>query len=133
MQIINDSILNDLAVEAIKSPRLRMNFNFHEGNESPSQRMLNALELGTILPVHRHRNTAETYILLRGRIRILYYDDARVLVDSTILDCSEGNYGVNIPLGQWHSLEVLKAGSVIFEAKDGPYAPLTEEDILSEV
>jgi len=130
MQIIHNALLNRLSGEALKNPRRRMNFNFHESAESPSQRMLNALELGTVMPVHRHRHTAETYVLLRGRLRILFYDDARVVIDSAILDCSEGNFGVNIPLGQWHSLEVLEAGSILFEAKDGPYAPLTDEDIL---
>jgi len=130
MQIIHTDLLNHLSGEAMKSPRRRMNFNFHESAESPSQRMLNALELGTVMPVHRHRHTAETYVLLRGRLRILFYDDARVVIDSAILDCTEGKFGVNIPLGQWHSLEVLEASSIIFEAKDGPYAPLTNEDIL---
>ena len=130
MQIIHNALLNQLSVQALKSPRRRMNFNFHDSAESPSQRMLNALEIGTEMPVHRHLHSAETYVLLRGRIRVLFYDDARVVIDSAILDCSEGNFGVNIPLGQWHSLEVLEAGSVIFEAKDGPYAPLSEEDVL---
>ena len=130
MQIIHQALLNHLSGQALKNPRLRMNFNFHESAESPSQRMLNAFELGTVLPVHRHRHTAETYILLRGSIQVFFYDDARMITDSVVLDCSKGNFGVNIPLGQWHSLEVLESGSVIFEAKDGPYAPLTEEDIL---
>jgi cupin fold WbuC family metalloprotein len=130
MQIIHKALLNHLSTQAIMSPRKRMNFNFHENAESLSQRMLNALEPGTVLPVHRHRHTAETYILLRGRIRVMYYDDAKRVTDSVVLDGVEGNFGLNIPLGQWHSLEVLEAGSVIFEAKDGPYSPLTEEDIL---
>jgi len=130
MQIIHDDFLNELSVKALNNPRLRINFNFHDGSESPSQRMLNALEMGTVMTVHRHRHTAETYVLLRGRIRVMFYNQEGEETESTILDVSEGNYGVNIPLGQWHSLEVLQGGSVIFEAKDGPYTPLTDEDII---
>lgn len=130
MQIIHKALLDHLSGQARKSSRRRMNFNFHECAESPSQRLLNALEPGTILPIHRHRHTAETYILLRGSIQVMFYDDAKKITDSVVLDCTKGDYGLNIPLGQWHSLEVLERGSVIFEAKDGPYSPLTEEDIL---
>lgn len=130
MELINNDLLNELSVRALASPRLRMNHNFHDRLDSPSQRMLNALELGTVMTVHRHRTVAETYVLLRGRIRVIYYDQDRNETESTILDVREGTIGVNIPLGQWHSLEVLEAASVIFEAKDGPYVPLTEEDIL---
>jgi len=130
MQIIHDALLDELSVKALNNSRLRINYNFHDSSESLSQRMLNALEMGTVMTVHRHRHTAETYVLLRGRIRVLFYDQDRIETESMILDVAEGNYGVNIPLGQWHSLEVLEGGSVIFETKDGPYAPLTDEDIL---
>jgi len=130
MQIIHDALLDDLSVKALNNPRLRINYNFHDGSDSPSQRMLNALEMGTVMTVHRHRHTAETYVLLRGRIRVIFYNQDRLETESMILDVTEGNYGVNIPLGQWHSLEVMEGGSVIFEAKDGPYTPLSDEDIL---
>lgn len=127
---IDSTLLDSVSAQACSSERLRMNFNFHECAEAPSQRMLNALEPGTVLPVHRHRHTAETYVLLRGKIRVMFYDESgTVEEESFLLDPLAGAFGVNIPLGRWHSLEVLESGSVIFEAKDGPYAPLGAEDI----
>lgn len=130
MQLIDVAFLDHLYEEAKTTPRLRMNYNFHDSYESPSQRLLNALELGAAIPVHRHRHTAETYILLRGRIRVMFYNDLKEEIESEILDTADGKYGLNIPAGQWHSLEVLESGSVIFEAKDGPFALLSDEDIL---
>lgn len=109
-----------------------MNYNFHENLDDKAQRLLNALEPGTLLPIHRHRHTAETYILLRGKIKVLFYNELRDLQEEEILSSEEGNYGVHIPAGQWHTLEVLETGSVIFEVKEGPYTPLTSADILSE-
>jgi len=130
MQIIHSALLDYVTTQAQESTRLRMNYNFHEGASSPSQRLLNALEPGTELPVHRHRHTAETYILLRGRLRVIFYNDARLVVDSTILDPLKGQFGVNIPAGQWHTVEALEPQTTIFEAKDGPYGSLGEEDVL---
>lgn len=132
MKKIDDELLNKVSQKAKESPRLRMNYNFHEHLDDKVQRLLNALEPGTLLPVHRHRHTAETYILLRGKIKVLFYNDQRELQEEGILSSEEGNYGVHIPAGQWHTLEVLETGSVIFEVKDGPYTPLTSADILSE-
>jgi cupin fold WbuC family metalloprotein len=107
-----------------------MNLNFHNSPESPSQRMLNAMEPGTVLPIHRHRHTAEMYILLRGRIRVDLYSPDRTVVQSALLDPLSDLYGVEIPCGAWHSLEVLAHGTVIFEVKDGPFRPLTSQDML---
>lgn len=132
MKKIDEELLNKVSQEAKGSPRLRMNYNFHEHLDDKAQRLLNALEPGTLLPIHRHRHTAETYILLRGKIKVLFYNELRDLQEEEILSSEEGNYGVHIPAGQWHTLEVLETGSVIFEVKDGPYAPLTSADILSE-
>lgn len=132
MKKIDEELLNKVSQEAKESPRLRMNYNFHEHLDDKAQRLLNALEPGTLLPVHRHRHTAETYILLRGKIKVLFYNELRELQEEEMLSTKEGNYGVHIPAGQWHTLEVLETGSVIFEVKDGPYAPLTSADILSE-
>jgi len=128
--IIDDVLLNSVSWQAKASPRLRMNYNFHGAGDSPSQRMLNALEMGTELPVHRHRLTQESYVLLRGRLRVCFYDDAGVVQEVFLLDPLKGAYGVNIPAGQWHGLEVLEEGSVIFECKDGPYTPITKEDLM---
>jgi cupin fold WbuC family metalloprotein len=130
MSIIDKNLLDEVTNKAISSPRLRMNHNFHESYDSKSQRLLNALELGTQVPVHRHTNTPETYILLRGKLKVTFFDKGKNILDEFILDPLQGTYGVDIPKGQWHSLEVLETGTVIFEVKDGPYVPLTAEDIL---
>jgi cupin fold WbuC family metalloprotein len=127
--IINDEFLDEVTAKAKASPRLRMNYNFHEGPDSKAQRLLNALEPGTILPIHRHRHTAETYVLLRGKIEVLFYDESGAQTDSFKLDPLTGNYGVHIPKGQWHTLVVVEP-AVIFEVKDGPYTPITPEDML---
>lgn len=127
--IINDDLLNRIAEQAKECNRLRMNYNLHDSLDAKAQRLLNALELGTALPIHRHRHTAETYILLRGCIDVLFYNDLGAEVGRYTLDPLNGNYGIHIPKGQWHTLEVRKP-SVIFEVKDGPYMPLEPEDML---
>lgn len=131
MELIDHQLLDELSVKAKGSERLRMNYNFHTSADAASQRLLNALEPGTVVPIHRHRHTSETYILLRGRMRVSYYDAKGLCSESVELNPLEGRYGVNIPVGQWHSVEVLEAGSVMLECKDGPYAPLGPEDIIS--
>lgn len=130
MRLIDEQLLENVSAQAMRSERLRMNHNFHDALDAGAQRLLNALEPGTEIPIHRHRHTAETYILLRGRIRVLYYDGEGQMSECCILDPLAGNYGIHIPAGQWHSLEVMESGSVIFEVKDGPYTPLGNEDIL---
>jgi len=107
-----------------------MNHNFHESMNAKSQRLLNALEPGTELPIHRHRHTAETFIILRGTLRVLFYNREREILDMMVLNPLTGKYGVDIPAGQWHTLEVLESGTVIFEVKDGPYMPIGDEDVL---
>ena len=128
--LIDKKLLDEVTERAKGSERLRMNFNLHDSLEAKAQRLLNALEPGTLLPIHRHRHTAETYIVLRGAIRVLFYDDDRMLTDEFMVNHFKGNYGTHIPAGQWHTLEVLESGTVIFEVKEGPYAPLGPEDIL---
>ena len=128
--LIDNNLLELVTEQAKASNRLRMNYNLHESLEAKAQRLLNALEPGTILPIHRHTHTAETYIVLRGSIKVLFYDDNKNLVNQYLVNPEEGVYGVHIPSGQWHTLEVMETGTVIFEVKDGPYAPLGEEDIL---
>ena len=130
MTLINKDLLTKVSAEAKESSRLRMNFNLHDSLDSKVQRLLNALEPGTILPIHRHMHTEETYILLKGKLNVLYYDENRNLMDSFILDPLKGSYGVNIPKGQWHTLEVLEPDSVIFEVKEGPYKPIDKDDVL---
>lgn len=130
MEIIDKNLLDSVSVAAKSSERLRMNHNFHENLEAPCQRMLNALEPGTSVPIHRHRHTAETYVLLRGKLKINFYNDEKDVIEQEILDLSYGHYGIHIPAGVWHSMEVLESGTIIFETKDGPYTPITEQDIL---
>ena len=130
MNIIDDLLLDEVSHQAQSSPRLRMNHNFHGSLQSPSQRLLNALELGTVLPIHRHVFTDETYIALRGKLWVRFYDDNKRVLEEVLLNPENGCYGVNIPAGQWHSIEVMESGTVIFECKDGPYAPLEEKDSL---
>ena len=130
MKLINQELLHEVASQALKSERLRMNYNFHDVLDAPAQRLLNALQPGTVVPVHRHPHTAETYIILSGKIRMLYYNDQKEVTDEAILDARTGNFGVHIPMNQWHALEVLEKNTVIFEVKDGPYCPLDESNIL---
>ena len=127
--MINDNLLNEITTDAEKSPRLRMNYNIHESLDSPCQRLINVLLPGTVLPIHRHRHTAETYILLRGKMFVVFYDSLGGQTERILLDPMQGNYGVNIPAGQWHTVEVIEP-SAIFEIKEGPYRPLESEDIM---
>ena len=122
--------MDQVSAAAKRSERSRMNYNFHDSLAAPPQRLLNALEPGTIMPVHRHRHTSETYILIRGAIKMMFYSDSGEVTESVILSDKNDNFGYNIPVGQWHSLEVLESDTVIFETKDGPYAPLSDDDIL---
>lgn len=127
--IIDDNLLDEVTQKAEESPRLRMNFNLHDSLDAKAQRLLNVLLPGTVIPVHRHNHTAETYILLRGKMFVVFYDDLGVQVERFLLDPKIGNYGVQIPIGQWHGVEIIEP-STIFEVKDGPYAPLEPEDIM---
>lgn len=128
--ILDKSLLDEITAKAHESERLRMNYNLHDSLDAKAQRLFNALEPGTNLPIHRHQHTAETYILLRGRIDVLFYDEEGNITQRYELDPECGNYGVHIPQGQWHTLSVRQS-AVIFEVKDGPYAPLEPCDILS--
>jgi cupin fold WbuC family metalloprotein len=128
--VINDELLNNLTKEARENVRLRKNFNLHESEKDDVQRLFNALEPGTVMPVHRHTHTEETYILLRGEMNVFFYNNDKQLMDTFHLNPLEGNYGINIPSGQWHTLEVIKQGTVIFEVKKGPYSSLKESDIM---
>lgn len=128
--LLTEALLNTLSAQALASLRLRMNYNFHDSYDAPSQRLLNALEPGTSVPIHRHRHTQETYIVLRGRLLVRSYDDGGTVTGEWELDPLKGVYGVNIPKGTWHGITVLDSGTVIFECKDGPYEPMGEEDIM---
>lgn len=127
--IIDGKLIDRISEKAKKSNRLRLNYNLHESLDAKAQRLINVLLPGTLLPIHRHRHTAETYVLLRGRMFVVFYNDMGAQVERYLLDPSIGNYGINIPAGQWHGIEVVEP-SAILEVKDGPYTPLEPEDTL---
>ena len=105
-----------------------MNLDLRNSPEDQSQRMLNAIEPGTVMPIHRHRSSSETVVCLRGHFEEYFYDASGALVE-TIDMKPEGNV-LNVPAGQWHSLKSLESGTVLLECKDGKWEPLGEEDIL---
>lgn len=127
--LINDELLDEVTRRAAESPRLRMNHNLHDSLDAKAQRLINVLLPGTPLPVHRHRHTAETYALLRGRMYVVFYDETGAQTARHLLDPLQGRYGIQIPAGQWHTAEVVEP-SAILEVKDGPYMPLEPEDIM---
>ncbi len=123
IKIIDRNLISQVVEEAKHSPRLRMNYNFHNSLEDKCQRLLNALEPGTILPIHKH-DVDEMWIVLTGKLRLNIHDDNQNIMDSYILTPKEGKYGVNIPADTWHSLETMESGTVIVEVKEGPYKPI---------
>ena len=129
--VVDKKILDELTAKAKANPRLRCNLDMRNSADDQSQRMLNALEPGTVMPIHRHLASSETVIIIRGRIRWLFYDEQGRITESTEL-WSDGEVRMlNVEKGRWHSLECLESGSVLFEAKDGPYHPLEEDEIMN--
>ena len=128
---ITQALLDKLTAEAKASPRLRMNYDLRNSSEDKSQRMLNAIEPGSPLPIHRHQKTSETVVCLRGRLVEEYYDELeRICTERIELSPNGPVVAVNIPAGQWHTVEVLESGTVILECKDGAYEPTGPEDIM---
>ena len=128
---ITQQILDQLTEEAKVSPRLRMNMDLRNSAEDQSQRMLNAIEPGSEVPIHRHRESSETVVCLRGKVVEEYYDELERICKETIELSPNGPVvALNIPAGQWHTVRVLESGTCIMEMKDGPYEPLGEEDVL---
>lgn len=128
--IIDQRILDELTARAKASPRLRMNFDLRNTAADQSQRMLNALEPGTVMPIHRHRGSSETVVILRGKIEWVFYDDSGNEVERVVLDANGDNRMLNVEKDRWHSLVCLESGSVLYESKDGPYHPLGEEEVM---
>ena len=128
---ITQALLDSLAEQAKASPRLRMNYDLRNSESDQSQRMLNAIEPGSPLPVHRHQKSSETVVCLRGRLVEEFYDDLGRMCEEAIELSSNGPVvALNIPIGQWHTVHALESGTVIMEVKDGPYEPLSPVDIL---
>lgn len=130
MKIIDDSLLKDLAEQAQRSPRLRMNYNFHQSLDDKCHRFLNALEVGTEIPIHRHPTKDETFLIIKGKVRVNIYDDKGNVVETVILSQLDGNYGADIPKNTWHTVECLEPDSILFEAKEGPYISHEQDGIL---
>ena len=128
---ITQTVLDELTAKAKESPRLRMNLDLRDSAEDTSQRMLNAIEPGSPLPIHRHQNTSETVVCLRGRLVEEFYDDLERTCTERIELLPNGPVvALNIPAGQWHTVHALESGTVILEMKNGKYEPLSDVDIL---
>ena len=137
--VIDTLLLDKLTAQAKESPRLRMNLDLRNSDGDSSQRMLNAIEPGSVVPIHRHQKTSETMVVLRGRVVEEYYSSEGALEASYELAAvgdarSESGMTVacalNIPAGQWHTLRALESGTVILEMKDGAYEPISPEDVM---
>ena len=128
---IDVELLDSLTAQAKVSPRLRMNFDLRNSETDTSQRMLNAIEPGSEVPVHRHQKTSETVVVLRGKVVEEYYDELERICEAAYEISPNGPIcALNIPAGKWHTLRSLESGTVIMEVKDGAYEPIGEEDIL---
>ena len=128
--IIDSVLLNDISEQAKESPRLRMNYNFHQSLDEKCHRFLNAVEPGTEVPIHKHPTKDETFVILRGKVRVTTHRDDGTVVEDVVLCAEEGRYGVNIPKGVWHKLEAVEQDSVIFECKEGPFVEHEVEGVL---
>ena len=128
---ITQALLDELTERAKQSPRLRMNLDLRNSSEDQSQRMLNAIEPGSPLPIHRHQKTSETVVCLRGRLVWELYDELeRICTEAIELSPDGPVVALNVAAGQWHTVKALESGSVILEMKDGAYEPQSDEDIL---
>ena len=128
---ITQVLLDQLTEQAKANPRLRMNYDLRNGQEDQSQRMINAIEPGSVVPIHRHKKTTETMICIRGRIVLEIYDELeRICEERVELSPNGQTVAVNIPAGQWHTVHSLESGTAIIEAKDGSFEPMRPEDIL---
>ena len=127
---ITQALLDNLTAQAKASPRLRMNYDLRNSSADQSQRMLNAIEPGSPLPIHRHMKSSETVVCLRGHLREVFYNEAGKVTE--VIDLVPGGECVAlcIPIGQWHGVEVLESGTVILECKDGAYEPLGDGEVM---
>lgn len=130
MKIIDYNLLDKVSAQAKESPRLRMNFNFHQLLEDKCHRFLNAVEPGTVVPIHKHPTKDESFVILRGKVRVTTHRDDGSVIEDVVLCAEEGRYGVNIPKGVWHTIEAMETNSVIFECKEGPFVEHEVDGIL---
>ena len=128
---IKQGLLDSLTAKAKASPRLRMNLDLRDSDSDGSQRMLNAIEPESVVPIHRHQKSSETVVCLRGRVVEEYYDELeRTCTEAIELSPNGPVVALNIPAGQWHTLRALESGTVILEMKNGKYEPIQDCDIL---
>lgn len=128
--VIDRELLDKVSGQAKTSPRLRMNYNFHQSLEDKCHRFLNAVEPGTVVPIHRHPTKDESFVILRGKVRVTTHNDDGYIIEDVVLSRESGNYGVDIPKNVWHMVEALESGSVIFECKEGPFVEHEVDGIL---
>ncbi len=128
--VIDTELLDKVSDQAKATPRLRMNYNFHQSLDEKCHRFLNALEPGTGVPIHKHPTKDETFVILRGKVRVTTHNDDGSIIEDNVLCPEEGQYGVNIPKGVWHKLECIEENSVIFECKESPFVPHEQDGIL---
>ena len=127
---ITQALLDSLTEQAKINPRLRMNMDLRNSAEDKSQRMLNAIEPGSSVPIHRHPHSSETVVCLRGCLREIFYNDNGDVMEIVDLAPNSDCMALNIPAGQWHTVQAIESGTVILEMKNGRYEPLSDEDIL---
>ena len=130
MKIIDEVLLNNVSAQAKASPRLRMNYNFHQSLEDKCHRFLNAVEPGTVVPIHRHPTKDESFVILRGKVRVTTHNDDGSIIEDVVLSQESGNYGVEIPKNVWNKLESLELGSVVSECKEGAFVEHEVEGVL---
>jgi cupin fold WbuC family metalloprotein len=130
MIIINRQLLDDITTAAQANPRQRKNWNIHPHDDFPAHRLLNAMEPASYIRPHRHLDPFkdETFIIMRGRLGLLVFDDEGNVTAKLLLDAAGENLGVDIPAGVFHTAVSLAEGTIFFEAKAGPYRPLTEAE-----
>ena len=128
--LLDNDLFNTLWIKAKESVRLRMHFDLRDSENDDSQRMLNVLDVDTKIPIHRHRDTSEVVIVLRGKVREIYFDDQGNEIVSYVLEYGSSSPGICVPKGMWHTCECLEPGSVIFESKNGKYDPILTEEFL---
>ena len=129
MKIIDEQLINGVMDEARKSPRLRMNYNFHQSLSDKCHRFINALEPGTLIPVHHHPDKDETFVILRGKVRVSTYNDDGEVLESFVISHEDGRYGADIPKNVWHGVECLEP-SILLECKAGPFVEHEVDGIL---
>jgi cupin fold WbuC family metalloprotein len=130
MNLISQSLLDEVSAEARLSPRRRKNRNFHEGDNAAAHRLLNALEPDSYVAPHRHLDPAkgETIVALRGRFGVVVFDEGGGVKSTAVLAPGSTDIGINLPAGTYHTLFAIEPGSVFFEAKAGPYVAITPEE-----